>query len=131
MHDQIAAQARVDFCRKIFAMRKAIGTHLGDPFCPTPCLDMLLDLYVAEQEGRRVYLWSLCMAAHVPISSAHRKVSEMEKQELVTREKVRRDRRQIGVQLTPAGRDVVVQLLDAFVSIWKIEPDRNSAGADR
>lgn len=112
---------RVGLCRKILAMRQAVRSGLGVHAAPNPIWDMLLDLYIAEQEGRGVYLWSLCIAAHIPISTAHRKVAEMEKQGLLVRKAAFRDRRMIGVKMTLDGRTRIEALLDRLYEIWKMD----------
>ena len=72
-----AALCRVEACRLLIAERKQVGTHLGFDLCPVPAWDMLLDLYIAYHEGRETHISSLCLAANIPLSTAHRKVGEM------------------------------------------------------
>ncbi|WP_157217980.1 MarR family transcriptional regulator [Flavisphingomonas formosensis] len=61
----------------LIAERKLLGERLGFDACPSPTWDILLDLYLAHHERRAIYLWSLCIAANIPLSSAHRKISEL------------------------------------------------------
>lgn len=108
---------RIEMCLKLNAMRQALEKCLGDGFCPTPCLDMLLELYVAESEKRAIYIWPLCMATQIPFSTAHRKVSLLEEQGLLQREHGQRDRRKIGVRMTVEGIRKVNDLLDCFLAV--------------
>jgi predicted transcriptional regulator len=103
---------RILLCRALIQIRKAVGDSLGYALCSSPVWDMLLDLYLAEQEHRDVYLWPLCIAANTPLSTAHRRISEMEKLELLVRHAGNRDRRRIGVRLTEKGAQTVTSLLD-------------------
>jgi|UPI0004011838 DNA-binding MarR family transcriptional regulator len=93
-------ERRRELCRQLIAERKLVGAQLGFDLCPAPTWDMLLDLYLAHHEGRKTYLWSLCMAAHVPTSSAHRKITELVKKGLLTRSADGDDGRRVSVGLT-------------------------------
>ncbi|WP_313802568.1 MarR family transcriptional regulator [Sphingobium sp.] len=68
---------RVRICRLLVQERKRVGIHLGFDLCPVPAWDMMLDLYLAFHQGRAVSIWSLCLAANIPTSTAHRKIGEM------------------------------------------------------
>ena len=72
-----ATLRRVEVCRILIAERKQVGTHLGFDLCPDPAWDMMLDLYMALHHGRQTHISSLCLAANIPLSTAHRKVGEM------------------------------------------------------
>ena len=123
MTQQMKAQdGRVNMCRKLVDMRSAVGDALGYGFCPSPIVDMLLDLYLAWHDKRGVYLWSLYMTAHVSTSTAHRKVLEMEKDGLLIRECSDRDRRCIGVAITAGGLHRVNSLLDRLIGICQGSP---------
>ena len=37
----------------------------------------MLDLYLAFHEGRTINVWSLCLAANIPTSTAHRRIGEL------------------------------------------------------
>lgn len=117
MIDDPSGDRRLVICRALIQIRKAVGDSLGFGLCPNPVWDMLLDLFVAHQEQRQVYLWPLCVAANIPISTAHRKIGEMEKWGLLTRETAERDRRRIGVVLTEQGMATVISLLDRIDAI--------------
>lgn len=96
---QLAGKRR-ELCRQLIAERKMIGAQLGFDLCPSPTWDMLLDLYLAHHEGRKTYVWSLCMAAHVPTTSAHRKIAELAAKGWLRRGPDREDGRRIAVELT-------------------------------
>lgn len=121
---------RLEMCRRLIASRKIVGDRLGYGMCSSPILDMLLELFVATHEGRPAYSWSLCMFAHVPISTALRKMEAMEQEGMVIREKACRDRRRIQVYLTPEGRSAVEGLLDRLAQIYAAEPLTASTPAE-
>ena len=64
---------------------------------------MLLDLFIARERGRNVYLSSACIASCSPSSTAMRWLTMLESKKLVTRTVDPGDRRRIYVALTPAG----------------------------
>lgn len=113
--------ARMETCRKLVTMRKALGDALGYRHCANPIWDMLMELYIAERERRIVYLWSLCSFANVPFSTACRKVTEMEENGLVRRNTAHRDRRGVVVTLTKNGEGLIESLLDRLAEIYNGE----------
>lgn len=111
---------RIDMCRRLVAMRQTIGEAIGYRICPSPVWDMLLDLYLAQYEKREVYLFSLYTAAtDIPQSTAHRKIAEMEKQGLVTRDIPRPDGRRVAISMTARGVAIVDHLLDRIIGLWE------------
>lgn len=70
-------RCREKICKRLIAERKRVGVHLGFELIPAPAWDILLDLYLAERAGKAVQIWSLCIAANVPTSTAHRKITDM------------------------------------------------------
>ncbi|WP_140159612.1 MULTISPECIES: hypothetical protein [Sphingobium] len=81
---------------------------------------MLLDLYLAQYEKREVYLFSLYTAApDIPQSTAHRKIAEMEKRGLVTRDIPRPDGRRVAISMTAQGLAIVDRLLDRIIELWE------------
>lgn len=103
---------RIEMCRLLVAMRNIIGGVLGFTVCPNPIWDMLLDLYLARHENREVYLWPLCIASHCPLSTAHRKVTYMERCGLVTKTNGGPDRRRTNVVMTDRGAELMDGILD-------------------
>jgi DNA-binding MarR family transcriptional regulator len=93
-------------------VRKKVGAQMGFDLCPSPTIDILLDLYLAHREGRKTYIWSLCMAAHVPTTSAHRKISELTRKGFLTRSTDGEDGRRISVGLTEHCIARIETLLD-------------------
>ncbi len=89
---------------KIFATETLFGE---------PAWDILLDLFVAAKEGRRVSVMSACIGAAVPSTTALRWISALEREGLLTREDDPDDARRTYVLLTPAGYTAMVDYFDA------------------
>lgn len=106
-------ERRIAACRAMIEERRYIGKLLGYRLCAAPVWDMLLDLYLAEQEGRPSYLWALSVAAHVPVSTAHRKLQEMTAAGLIERMIDARDRRRVAVTLSAGCAARLDRLMDA------------------
>jgi len=106
------AERRREICVRLLAERRLVGAVLGFDLCPAPTWDMLLDLYLAHLEGRKTYLWSLCMASHVPTTSAHRKIAELTKKGLLTRSADGQDGRRVAVGLTQGCISLLDDLID-------------------
>lgn len=78
-------EGRVRLCRGLIKQRARVGVHLGFDLCPAPAWDILLDLYLARHLGRIVHIWSLCIAANIPTSTAHRHICAMVKSGILDR----------------------------------------------
>ncbi|MDF0491169.1 MarR family transcriptional regulator [Sphingomonas sp. H39-1-10] len=107
---------RVEMARLLVSQRTIVGDVLDVSVCPNPILDMLLDLYLARHEHREVYLWPLCIAAHCPLSTGHRKVRFMEKRGFVIRGNPGRDRRRANVLMTDQGAELMDTILDRMTT---------------
>lgn len=132
---------RAQACRTLAGMREATSACFGEAFASTPRLDMLAHLYLAEREHRTLHAWSLCLAAQVPASTAHRKIRELERQGLVACHRGAfaesrsdgsrryRDHRYVRVSLTEEGRARTARLLDQLVEIWEKACPRDRTGS--
>lgn len=78
----------------------------GDLFAD-PAWDMLLDLFAADLEGRRVSVSSLCIAAAVPPTTALRWIGTMHESGLFERHADPADRRRAYIALSATGLDAM------------------------
>jgi len=115
--DPVEGNQRLAMCKLLIAGRKLIGEHLGFEACPCPTWDVLLDLYAALHEGRTTYLWSLCVAANIPMSSAHRKITELIGEDVLGRSGDDADGRRVAVHLTPSTIATLDRLFDALAPL--------------
>jgi len=68
-----------------------------------PAWDILLDLFIAAKERRRVSVTSACIGSAVPSTTALRWITILEKQELLVREADPGDARRVYVKLSAKG----------------------------
>lgn len=81
-----------------------------------PAWDLLLDLFIASLEGKRVPVTSACIGAAVPTTTALRWIAQLEVQGLIARENDSSDARRVFVRLSQAARQ---SMTDYFTRIAK------------
>lgn len=86
--------------RATIRARRLRDQHFASELFADPAWDMLLDLYAARLEGRRVSVSSLCIAASVPPTTALRWIGTMHDAELFGREPDPTDKRRAHITLT-------------------------------
>ena len=78
-----------------------------------PAWDILLDLFIAAKERRRVSVTSACIGSAVPSTTALRWITILEKQSLLVREADPGDARRVYVKLSARG---YAAMLEYFAS---------------
>lgn len=78
-----------------------------------PAFPMLLDLYAAAQDGRRVSITSLCIASYAPATTALRYIDLLLAAGLIERVPDWNDRRRVWMKLTRTGLELVGGYLEA------------------
>lgn len=86
--------------RATIRARRLRDQHFTPELFADPAWDMLLDLYAARLEGRRVSVSSLCIAASVPPTTALRWIGTMHDADLFGREPDPTDKRRAHITLT-------------------------------
>lgn len=86
--------------RALLALQISRGKAVGGDLFADPAWDMLLDLFVATGEGRSVCVSSLCLAANIPVSTAHRWVQALARTGAILRREDPLDRRRVFVDLS-------------------------------
>lgn len=86
-------------------IRRIRRHHFGDVMMAGPTWDMMLDLMLANANGRMLSASDLATGAGVPLSSGLRLIGALEEAGLVKRSIDERDRRRTIVRLTDAGTD--------------------------
>ncbi|MEL0210672.1 MAG: MarR family transcriptional regulator [Novosphingobium sp.] len=117
--------------RELYASRRRRHKFLPADLFGEPTWDILLDLYIATREDRRVPTTSACIGAHVPPTTALRWLRILEARGLVEREDDGRDGRRTFVRLSASGLMAMDQTLAALAhSFLKLTssllPPRNS-----
>lgn len=109
--DQATISRHTAIARETYAMRRRRHKALPADLFGEPTWDILLDLYIAAREDRRVPTTSACIGAHVPPTTALRWLRILEARGLVEREDDGRDGRRTFVRLTWRGMDAMDQTL--------------------
>lgn len=106
MEKLVAAAARhtsaalAEFIARMSKIRMRRNEIIGAHLFRDPAWDMLLELFVAEEQGKPVSVSSLCYASGVPPTTALRYIALLQKHELITREGDRKDHRRCFVHPT-------------------------------
>lgn len=101
--DAANAARHLAMAREVYAERRRRHKFLPADLFGEPTWDILLDLYIALREERRVPTTSSCIGAHVPPTTALRWLRILEARGLVEREDDGRDGRRTFVCLTRRG----------------------------
>lgn len=73
--------------------------------------DILLDLFIAQEQGKKISISSACLAACVPATTALRHLSALAKYGMISRLADDKDGRSARVALTSSGYEKIVSLL--------------------
>ena len=101
--------------RHMYHQRRRRREFFGAKLFGEPAWDLLLDLYIAAREDKRVSVTSACIAADVPSTTALRWIGVLEKEGLVIRENDVADARRIFIRLTDDGSARMAQFLSGVL----------------
>jgi len=104
-------RAFADFVRAYKRSQLRRNDCLGAPVARDPGWNMMLDLVVAEQEGKPVSVTSLCLGSGVPSTTALRYVDRLVDYGLAERDDDRFDMRRTLIRFTPGTSGKVSSLL--------------------
>ncbi len=90
----------LETARALYRERRLRARHFAGSLFAEPMWDMLLDLFIADCERRRVTVKSVCIGANVPTTTAMRHLRWLHEQGLVERLNHPRDARSTHVRLT-------------------------------
>jgi uncharacterized small protein (DUF1192 family) len=95
----------LDEAKRHYKARRARSNLFGVPdLFGEPAWDMLVDLFIAAEEGKRISVSSLCIASGVPMTTALRWISILEGRELVSRTADPFDARRFYISLSSETR---------------------------
>lgn len=77
-----------------------------------PAWDMMLDIFLAEAEGRETPVMNLCLSSQVPETTTLRWVKTLEHAGIFVRQKDEHDQRRVLVRLSPAAAKAMADYLD-------------------
>jgi len=89
--------------------RRRIETFGDDTLFGEPAWDILLDLFVAGERGKRVAVTSACIGSGVPSTTALRWLNVLELRGMVEREDDNHDARRSFVRLTAKARAMMLE----------------------
>lgn len=99
----------LDRVKRYLRMRRLREQLLPGSIFGEPAWDMMLDLFVAKVEGRKVATNSACIASAVPVTTALRWIERLDCAGLVERFPDGMDRRRVYVELTDAATQAMAQ----------------------
>src|SRR3546814_14193324 len=78
---------------------------------------MMLDLYVASQRGQLTTVTNACVAADVPQTTGLRYIEKLTSRGLAVRYSHLKDKRMLGLELTPEGKGAMEDMLRELVRL--------------
>lgn len=106
--------------RSVIKSRRLREDVFGENLFGEPAWDMLLDLFAAHLEQKRVSVSSLQIASAVPSTTALRWMARLEAKGLMMRHADPIDARRVFVALTDEGLDVMERY---WVKLWALGAD--------
>ena len=115
LHHQLATDTRpkrggcdeARWLRNLLRARAARAEFFSDHLFADPAWDMLLSLYTAELEQKRVSITSISLASKVPATTALRWIAALQKDGLIVRQPDPFDGRRVFVALSAEGSKTV------------------------
>ena len=105
----------LDLARKTYALRRKRAAIFGKPeLFGEPAWDILLDLYIAQAEGKPVSVSSACIGSASPATTGLRWLGILADEGLVVRENDCDDHRRVLVRLTAAGMAAMERFFETF-----------------
>lgn len=114
-----ASRQTSDLIREVLRLRRLRDDLFPGGLFADPVWDLLLDLYKAGHEHRRISVSSACIASHTPPTTALRHIRIMEQAGMIKRIPDPHDSRRIFLELTPsaqAGMARWIASMDALVT---------------
>lgn len=102
------------FARRLLAERRERDHLFGSELFGEPVWDILLDLFVAHHEHSRVSVSSLCVAAAVPPTTAHRWIHDMTRRGILVRRRDEMDGRRVWIELAPH----MLEKMETLIARW-------------
>ena len=100
-----------DLAQRLLAQRVARFDFFPGELFHEPAWDMLLALYVADEDGENMNVKTLVSRANAPVTTSQRWIDHLHKLRLVDRVVDPADRRRIEISLSATGRESVARYL--------------------
>lgn len=100
-----------DLAKQLLAQRVARFDHFSADLFYEPAWDMLLALFVAQEDRRVMNVKTLVASAHAPVTTSQRWIDHLHKLKLIDRVIDPVDRRRIEISLSDSGRTAIIAYL--------------------
>lgn len=108
------SQGYVEAARKLYALRRKRARIFGNPdLFGEPAWDIMLDLFIAQGEGKSVSVSSACIGSAAPATTGLRWLGVLADEGLIQRENDPEDHRRVLVRLTPSGLATMERFFEA------------------
>lgn len=117
--DELDDEELARLCQAVYRSRRARPRYMaaaGDLFAD-PIWDMMLDLYIASQRGQLTTVTNACVAADVPQTTGLRYIEKLTSRGLAVRYSHLKDKRMLGLELTPEGKGAMEDMLRELVRL--------------
>jgi hypothetical protein len=105
---------------KVFSFGLGLRPAASKALAPNAYLEILLTLYLAELEGRRVY--QSCLGGAGPPATAHRQAARLAELGAITRSLDQSDLRRLNMELTQPTRAALDNYVDAVEALIAAYP---------
>lgn len=105
--------SRRTLAERLIAERRARRTYFAPDLFHEPAWDMLLALYIANEEGRILNVKALVGSSDAPVTTSQRWIDHLHKLRLIDRVGDPDDRRRVEISLSDTGLVAIERYLDA------------------
>jgi DNA-binding MarR family transcriptional regulator len=121
-HRSLTAAQEADFIARFIGARKNRATLLSASLFADPAWDIVLELFLAELEGRKLATSELGYAANVPMTTSLRWIEKLETDGWVRRDRDAHDLRRSFVELSARGSEA----MHVWVRDWLEQSSKRS-----
>ena len=101
---------------RLIAERRARRAYFAPDLFHEPAWDMLLSLFLANEEGRILNVKALVASSDAPVTTSQRWIDHLHKLRLIDRVGDPDDRRRVEISLSDTGLTAIERYLDAIAA---------------
>ena len=101
---------------RLIAERRARRAYFAPDLFHEPAWDMLLSLFLANEEGRVLNVKALVASSDAPVTTSQRWIDHLHKLRLIDRVGDPDDRRRVEISLSDTGLTAIERYLDAIAA---------------
>lgn len=113
---EVQAETAAEKLPQILRARRERGRFLGHDLFADPAWDILLELFAAEADGRKISVSGVCASAALSATTGLRWLGKLERAGLVVRHSDPLDRRRSWVHLSPTAIAALQHYFATFAS---------------